>query len=327
MAIINCPDCKKEISDSSKHCIHCGCQFIVCKECGAVLVSTTHVCTECGYNNTQVLKNDVEFLNDDDSAESIIAKWEKETPSSKIPFSFIIFATLILSVALLIIGVIVTFMWANGDSVSILTKYKDVLLERKLLFIFSSVVFTISSFFTQFQMYYFAYSFTNWSLRKKLNINELIKKELSLDFSQMTSADLYSKAISLQIIVKSKNHIDNESAKNFERNLALFSTIGSFISSILISTFFIVNTESYMNYIVYKTFNDSFGFSDIKLWWVLIAGVIFYIIKRIITNKFDSRVEKNDIDWVNKNHPEYSEKYKVYIANVLEYIADSSAKS
>ena len=40
MALIKCPECKKEISDKSKTCIHCGCP---------VENETKYYCEECGH--------------------------------------------------------------------------------------------------------------------------------------------------------------------------------------------------------------------------------------------------------------------------------------
>lgn len=55
MAMIECPECGKEISDKAKKCIHCGKilieeqpEVIKCLECGAVLSSTDTECPNCG---------------------------------------------------------------------------------------------------------------------------------------------------------------------------------------------------------------------------------------------------------------------------------------
>lgn len=59
MALINCPNCNKEISDKAKVCIGCGHQLvdavntekrtINCPECGVVTDSLTDICSNCGY--------------------------------------------------------------------------------------------------------------------------------------------------------------------------------------------------------------------------------------------------------------------------------------
>lgn len=52
MAIIQCPKCKKEISDKSEKCVHCGYVLITkkkfCSECGNELEEETEICPKCG---------------------------------------------------------------------------------------------------------------------------------------------------------------------------------------------------------------------------------------------------------------------------------------
>ncbi len=53
MALIQCPQCGKEISDQATQCVHCGYQMgnsqHRCKECGVVLTGNERVCPNCGY--------------------------------------------------------------------------------------------------------------------------------------------------------------------------------------------------------------------------------------------------------------------------------------
>lgn len=51
MSLINCNECGKEISDTSKSCIHCGCpvhKMLKCSECGVESPDTEKVCPNCG---------------------------------------------------------------------------------------------------------------------------------------------------------------------------------------------------------------------------------------------------------------------------------------
>lgn len=53
MALVKCPECKKEISDKATTCIHCGCPIIkeikcYCKECGNELLKSDKTCSSCG---------------------------------------------------------------------------------------------------------------------------------------------------------------------------------------------------------------------------------------------------------------------------------------
>ena len=59
MALINCPNCNKEISDKAKVCVGCGHQIlddtntekrmVTCPECGEIADSLTNICSNCGY--------------------------------------------------------------------------------------------------------------------------------------------------------------------------------------------------------------------------------------------------------------------------------------
>ena len=53
MAIIKCPECEEKVSTEAKKCIHCGCEFTVCRECGTAFVGKPTVCSECGYTFTK----------------------------------------------------------------------------------------------------------------------------------------------------------------------------------------------------------------------------------------------------------------------------------
>ena len=59
MALINCPNCNKEISDKAKVCVGCGHRLVNevetvetmvnCPECGVIIDTLADVCSNCGY--------------------------------------------------------------------------------------------------------------------------------------------------------------------------------------------------------------------------------------------------------------------------------------
>jgi len=78
MALINCPNCNKEVSDKAKVCVECGHQLIdnvniekmaICPECGAVTEGMENVCSNCGYP-----LNTVEIKTDEKKPKSIFKK-------------------------------------------------------------------------------------------------------------------------------------------------------------------------------------------------------------------------------------------------------------
>lgn len=82
MALIKCPECGREISDTSRICIHCGYPLeeelnknvadIKCPECGTEISDNTNVCTQCGY---EIIKQNK--LASDDKKEAIVYKNRK----------------------------------------------------------------------------------------------------------------------------------------------------------------------------------------------------------------------------------------------------------
>ena len=52
MAMIQCPQCEKQISDQAEVCVHCGYklkkELYYCKECGGILEETDKICPHCG---------------------------------------------------------------------------------------------------------------------------------------------------------------------------------------------------------------------------------------------------------------------------------------
>lgn len=51
MALINCPECKREISDTARNCPHCGYSFEkmkFCKFCGEKIPEDSIICVKCG---------------------------------------------------------------------------------------------------------------------------------------------------------------------------------------------------------------------------------------------------------------------------------------
>ena len=52
MALIKCDKCGKEISDTSKKCIHCGSVIekkLICSECGKEINADAYECSNCGF--------------------------------------------------------------------------------------------------------------------------------------------------------------------------------------------------------------------------------------------------------------------------------------
>ena len=89
MAMIQCPECGKEISDKAKTCPRCGVPIYVCPECGRVSADCEGVCPHCGYEHVeknpiaQNPKEEQSIRMDGAEKNDIITRWLKENPKEQ----------------------------------------------------------------------------------------------------------------------------------------------------------------------------------------------------------------------------------------------------
>ncbi len=98
MALINCPDCGKEVSDSAKNCIHCGCvlkqNLIKCPECGNEVSDSASSCPKCGF-----------ALRKEDTAQKVVVMKESKATGKKL-----LMRGLIVSLSVIVISLIIHFL-------------------------------------------------------------------------------------------------------------------------------------------------------------------------------------------------------------------------
>lgn len=101
MAMVQCPNCGREISDKAKRCIYCGKVFIEeeivngeikCGECGKILSKTDEICPNCGCPIENEVNGNEEKL---PQVREVTAKATKK--SKKIMISIVIIALLCVS--------------------------------------------------------------------------------------------------------------------------------------------------------------------------------------------------------------------------------------
>ena len=95
MALITCPECHKEISNTVSQCIHCGAAITLCPECGKALTKKDTFCPNCGYQVTETVlvsetKKEVEessaldYADDKNVLHNVIAAYKKESKAYKV---------------------------------------------------------------------------------------------------------------------------------------------------------------------------------------------------------------------------------------------------
>ena len=317
MAIIQCPECGAQISSSAKNCIHCGCEFKVCEECGNVIVGNPESCPSCGL--TFVKKAEKPSAED---LTPVVQKWESESFFQKfLKTNALQMISFIASAALLIIGIIGIFTWKNSDALEALMEAENVLSERKTMFVFSGILFVLSSFFLQFNVYWRSSSFQLWAYKHELNIISHLKKELEFDFTTITASEISDRYDDTIVLIKAEKYKQNPKAKNYEKAIAVFAILASAVSAILMTVFLINNTENYMESVI---IDGDFKLEGILL---LILSVVIYIGKTIITHALEKKVEQADDDLIKNELPENYEAYSRYVKRAYDIYFDSLSKS
>ena len=135
MALINCPDCGKEVSTTATHCIHCGCKFNVCPDCESVVGSDASVCPKCGCvltsnKSSAASESDKREADAPTDGMALRNKWVAESPFCGFLLNhkrLIHFVVELVMFAFIAIFMWKFISWQNADSMQKLADFKGVL--------------------------------------------------------------------------------------------------------------------------------------------------------------------------------------------------------
>lgn len=328
MSIIKCPDCEKDISSTSKQCIHCGCIFTVCPECETIFSGKISECKECGYK----FKNDNSTKPSEEKEYTILnaySKSENENSIFKIATNGgVAIGLCILSIVLALTAFIGTLTWGNyssSEALDTLAKYQSTLSSRKTLYIFAALAFSASSLLIQFQLYLRNSNFQSFANRYGLNLLTLCDNEFKVGFDKVVLATLGDRFVAISAAISAMLYDENIYQKDKELKDAIFAAGGTAVSAFALCIFAIKNTDLYMK-AKFMSSSAEFGFSDFKLVWLLIAAIVIYVIKTIISNRNDKKAELERTNWVKNHLPQHLDNYTKYIKGYIDYVFDASEK-
>lgn len=116
MALINCPECGHEISDSAKTCPNCGVTITVCPECGKLFAGEPEVCDNCGFRlkKTAGQEADGQIIPREYKVGSLQALWSsKMSPGKAVTktLGLIDTVSVILGLILTVVIIVLYFVW------------------------------------------------------------------------------------------------------------------------------------------------------------------------------------------------------------------------
>ncbi len=311
MGLIKCPDCEQQISDNTKHCIHCGCVFQVCPECGNVLAGEHTFCPECGFQFENEKKNEekkpVQEVNDEKSLMFWYALALKKPPIK-------IFSSVLgwIAFAFFVLAVFGTFATETFSEV-----FLDILL---LVFLRTgaSVVDVVGYLWIAFTSLSVirglisaccaseAQRFRQFAEVQGLNLPALIDNEFKRGFEKNTRSVLVERwnaiLYAIEALLLKKDALYEHSVKQFHWWV--------FWEDCIIKFFFcvcaIVNAKTYMTYI------GDFHYLKDWEWKYILIFVAVCVVCWIIDTILEHRNKKKDpthTEWMQENLPQHLDAY------------------
>ena len=283
MAIITCPECKEKISDTSKNCIHCGCQINLCPECKNINTNSTQVCAFCGY----------QFENKEEAGQknketNIVDKFLRI-------FDIIGCGGIIIGVICLVVAYAKLQDWANfkdaGEAFEGLMNYREVKSSIITLiifaFVFLGLVFTAA----------FLEPIIFWLIletKQDVSKNCFLKiKALNEEIQSTTDKKVEAKKRKeMKRLTKLMIYKTNTKEKSKILIESLITSI-VFLLVVLFSYLHLkVNLENYMSIVLTTNDLTKFAYDNNYTWMLLLALTIGIIVLFVTENRHNKQLEE-----------------------------------
>lgn len=328
MAIIECPECEGKLSTSAKKCIHCGCEFTVCRECGTVLVGKPTVCPECGYafvkKENDSDENEYQQEKNSNKSEKSVKKgktqkgifglkeiyknWRNESGINNLKiFKYVTMAISYICLAVAFIQFVTANQWGfeYKDKMTLMTAMLGVMCIMEIC---GYAIMNAGEFA-------FVLKISAWAKTKNIGFDTLTGQYLENLKKQYEDVNVIAELNvdgDLRNIFKSLMFADNYNTKNQFIGFEIFEMVLKAVSSGFIWSFVILNVRNITStcFLVghAKFFTEMFSFSSIEYWWLFITGIVVAVIKILYTVAVESREDTCLDKWFKKEYGEYFEK-------------------
>ncbi len=306
MALINCPECGKQISSSAKQCVHCGCAFSVCHECGNVTVGSFEVCPSCGYSSAkperpqryeQTQKSESFFDAEPAPRESAAAivedplrVWQKSSPVDRYmmkSFKWLKILFHVLAFSCIVVFMIFYAIWLQKSPLEKFAEADGLVAWARVVIAIDSIFEIIDALFDPLREGFVKLRCSNWINRKKLDAVTYLKQHCGeTGFGEaIDNFDLFAEAAFLSKNSGSRTTVIVGMAVRFVCAVAFFIFMGYALIQNLIA------------FMAMDLFGIDFQFRFIMLIPAGIVGLIWFVSTVVI----DSVYDKKNKAWFNKN--------------------------
>ncbi len=175
MALIKCPECGKEISSEAGHCVHCGYEFTVCPDCGAVLKKDVQTCPKCG----RILKKSEPVAANAASTVDDTAVWNSRFEAQKKQSRTLYFVSLgvgLVFLAFIVICFVYLISWSDKNQLERMESAQTMLNLVKLAIAAVCILVLVRTFIDNFGYEFITLSISKTAAREKWNFKSYLKK-------------------------------------------------------------------------------------------------------------------------------------------------------
>lgn len=279
MALIDCPECGKQISTNAGQCVHCGCKFTYCPECQTVAVGTVGQCANCGYkfsgNITPAVREEIDGELSETANFDLFKAWQRSMPNDKKILTGFKYVNIILgaaTVVLMITGVVLIANWNKiSDPLEKLSGVKELRSGLRVLVALACILEIITFLFEYTKQSFVKIRCGNWIRRQKFDcvayINETIKNR-GRDYVKSSEYD------DMELFNESAYISENPSAKTLIYIGGVLRAVCAIVLMICVGEFAVQNLDEYVRALLYSS---EFDFKYAALIAAAVVCVIYFV--------------------------------------------------
>ena len=352
MALINCPECGKNISSLAEKCVQCGATIHVCKECETVWAGEKTNCPECGYavdlNSEEVVKKTISDSNQKSSNqayqtymgitnnpfqnmnnENMLYSMYKSIPLGK---RFVANIFTHMSWMVLVLMGVILLIWSSSLEL-VLTRTDEIAALCRGLVVISFGLLVIGKTYGRYKRSILTNNhFVSYLATNNVDLTNEVRKSYSFNWLGLTQKEKYTRVVNIDYLIRMAIQFEDSSYKIYpdtnkktslhRRTLTalcmdgICSACGNLVFYALL---FGAVEEVFMKGLLEGfdvVLKDALQLFSSNLYILIIGCCLVPIVAAVIAFMVISIVEKNNFSllktWVEKNIPDQKENFEKY---------------
>ena len=283
MALIKCPECGGQVSSNATQCIHCGCKYTVCPECGKVYMGEMQVCPSCGFNiSPQTVKTVNGKTANSQTVKDFNEVWQSRSFKDKIVMrvtKIVGIILFLLVLALVIAAYIIIDMW-DGSIESIL-KTKDIVDKSHNIIIAACIIGVLVVVVAEFEEVYMHVMCGEWIRKNQIDVVPYLKKlKNEVEMEELPTYWNYENLSSAAYL----------SAVPHDKSIRITKYILMVVLAVLIAvTGGICLTQNVDEFLRHKMYNDAFELQYASLIAAAVFIAVYFAVNIGISRLFNKR--------------------------------------